>query len=451
MSCSICIENFNKSNHCEVTCDICNGSACKSCIREYILNTPNEASCMFCKNRFKTIFLTSNLNKSWVHTTYKGHLEQLLIERQIAQLPQTQEKAENIKKIRQLENIHKELSKEKEFFLKKLNEIKERIKENRVKITTLYNSSIKKEEKNFTIKCTNLSCTGFLDNKYECGICDNKVCKDCMEVFEENHECDPNKIENVKFIKKDSKPCPGCGTFIHKIHGCDQMWCPGCKVAFSWRSGTIEKGNIHNPEYYRWMRENNQTIDMPREENHCDQLPNLVFIQNQLKNISAPANIIFTVEAYHRMINHIIAMDNNHRAEIQRVDTKLENSRIGYLLGDFDKNTWKHKLQQLDKAMNKATDFINIYRLIRDILTAILWNIAERFHKEYSNQSHIQYIQDSVIQTEKLRKFANQSFKQIGTQYNSEYHYILSNWLTMSYTELKQWLERDRQQMEALL
>ena len=441
MSCSICIENFNKSNRCEVTCDFCHESACKTCVREGILNTSSEASCMFCKNQFNTLFLTINLNKNWVHTTYKTHLEQILIERQIAQLPQTQEKAETTKKIRQLEIINKELNKEKENYRKKLAEIKNRIRKNRVQILELSNSA-EPEEKNFTIKCTNLSCTGFLDSKYECGICDNKVCKDCMEMFEENHECDPNKVENVKFIKKDTKPCPGCGTFIHKIYGCDQMWCPECKVAFSWKNGAIEKGNIHNPEYHRWIRENHETIPMPREENRCNQLPSLAFIQINLRKIFASDNIIREINSYHQGVNHIIHLDNIYIEEIRNIDTTLEKSRIGYLLGDFDKDTWRHQLQQLDKAQKKATDVINVYRLIRDILTPIIWSIAERFHECYSRETHIEFIEDNILKINNLRKFANEAFKQIGSQYNREYQYILSDWSVISSSTLKTWLRQ---------
>ena len=65
-------------------------------------------------------------------------------------------------------------------------------------------------------------------------------------------------MATVKYLQKDTKPCPKCGARISKVDGCDQMWCVGCKCTFSWNTGKIQTGGVlHNPEYYRWMREQN--------------------------------------------------------------------------------------------------------------------------------------------------------------------------------------------------
>ena len=47
------------------------------------------------------------------------------------------------------------------------------------------------------------------------------------------HKCDEEKVASVEMLKRDTKPCPKCGTPIHKIEGCDQMWDPQCGTAFS--------------------------------------------------------------------------------------------------------------------------------------------------------------------------------------------------------------------------
>ena len=57
-------------------------------------------------------------------------------------------------------------------------------------------------------------------------------------------------------IKKEAKPCPQCGEFISKVSGCDQMFCIKCSCAFSYNTGIIEKGIIHNPLAYDYFQKN---------------------------------------------------------------------------------------------------------------------------------------------------------------------------------------------------
>ena len=97
----------------------------------------------------------------------------------------------------------------------------------------------------------------FFSKSWKCGACGNWVCPHCEDKLgptkDENHTCDPDKLASIEFIKKDTKSCPRCGTNIHKISGCDQMWCVGCNVAFSWRTGRVINGTIHNPHYFEWI------------------------------------------------------------------------------------------------------------------------------------------------------------------------------------------------------
>jgi dolichol-phosphate mannosyltransferase len=69
------------------------------------------------------------------------------------------------------------------------------------------------------------------------------------------HTCDPGVKETVALIIKESKPCPKCGERISKIDGCDQMWCIDCHTAFSWATGQLVNGVVHNPHYYEFLRQ----------------------------------------------------------------------------------------------------------------------------------------------------------------------------------------------------
>jgi hypothetical protein len=115
-----------------------------------------------------------------------------------------------------------------------------------------------------TIPCATKDCRGFVTELEPlCGICCETTCPECHcskakatadTDTDEAHVCDPNEVETVKALMKDTKPCPECHVPIFKIDGCDQMWCTKCHVAFSWVTGEVCKGAIHNPHYFDWMR-----------------------------------------------------------------------------------------------------------------------------------------------------------------------------------------------------
>jgi hypothetical protein len=112
--------------------------------------------------------------------------------------------------------------------------------------------------------CPLPNCEGLV-SKNICSECGSKLCGKCNEKIndseeeteKESHVCDPDTIKTLYLIKKDTKSCPKCSVLIHKIEGCDQMFCTKCNTAFSWRTGKIDNGVVHNPHYFEWMRERN--------------------------------------------------------------------------------------------------------------------------------------------------------------------------------------------------
>ena len=68
------------------------------------------------------------------------------------------------------------------------------------------------------------------------------------------HTCNPDVRATAQLLDNDTRPCPRCSSLIHKIDGCDHMWCTQCHVSFSWDKGTIETSR-HNPHYYEWQRQ----------------------------------------------------------------------------------------------------------------------------------------------------------------------------------------------------
>ena len=66
-------------------------------------------------------------------------------------------------------------------------------------------------------RCSVDDCKGFLAAGFKCGVCDTKACSKCHEILDSGHECDPNTVASVQFLKKDTKPCPKCKVLISKV------------------------------------------------------------------------------------------------------------------------------------------------------------------------------------------------------------------------------------------
>lgn len=447
--CSICCEPFNKSNRCKINCKTCDSedvTACQSCAKRYILDQPTDPSCMVCKVEWDTEFLSNNFTKVFVNKELKNHRENYLLEKQLARLPETQEYAEQLKLIEGLEK-QKEIilvkKRKLEIELKKLNTD---IREIDITISDIRQERYNKKEQKQTLnyKCPVENCNGFLNEKFECGICENKICKHCMELKEEDHECDNDKKETVKLIRQDTKPCPKCGQLIHKLpNGCDQMYCIKCHTAFSWNTGNLERGTIHNPEYYRWMRENGNII--PRNpldirQNACENqligylhlirilriyFPNLTYTNQQVKDF--PQTI--KIANMHRMIGHIGHINNIYQTENRNQDQTLRNMRAYYILNKITKEEFKKKLQMLEKKNNKSKKVNDIWNLLNFVLIEYIGKISEL---KVGKDDGIRIINKIIEDSEKIRTYCNKLFYNVGKVFNMVYPGINTEWIQIN-------------------
>lgn len=456
--CSICCETFNKSNRCKINCKTCESDeiiACQSCAKRYILDQPTDPSCMVCKIEWDTEFLCNNFTKTFVNKELKNHKENYMLEKQLAMLPETQEYAERIKLIDGLE-------KQKEILLNKKRKMEIEMKKMNVDIrqidTTISdiryeNYNMPKEKSEFSHKCPVDNCNGFLNQKFECGICDNKICKHCMEIKEDDHECNEDKKETIKLIRQDTKPCPKCGQLIHKLaNGCDQMYCIKCHTAFSWRTGQLERGTIHNPEYYRWMRENGQQIPRNPLDVRHDPCGNQIIEYTTLLRIvriyfpsmtkSQPAafnrynntiiqDSVQTIKIInmHRMCGHINHINRIYNNELVSQENILKNMRANYILNKISKEEFKKKLQMMEKKNEKSKKMNDIWILLRIVLIEYIGKISEQV---YEKEKGITMINDIIGESNKIKKYCNHSFQKIGSMFSMVYPGINDEWIQIN-------------------
>ncbi len=459
--CSICCETFNKSTRCKIECKTCEDNetcVCRTCAKRYILDQPTDASCMVCKVEWDQEALNDHFTKVFVNNEFKKHRENYLFDKQVALLPETQEYAEELKFIRALEKQKEILYKEKRKIEEKLKEVNDSMRNIDKTISRIRFD--KKEEKAVSIfkyKCPMEDCNGFLNEKFYCGICENHICKDCMEKKEDNHECNEEKKETIKMIRKDTKPCPKCGEMINKSYGCDQMYCITCHTAFSWITGQIERGTVHNPEYYRWMRENGR--DIPRNpldivENPCNELIQYHHLLEILRKYHPPVKEKKYVRGYyqehlvdnittikiinmHRLIIHIQAHERQFRYEERNIEKNFKDMRALYILNELPKDEFKRKLQLIEKKKLKTKNLQDIWNVLIMVLNEYIGRIQENSQLPFEQGRKL--INNTAVEAENVRKYCNNSFEKVGKLFNMTYPGINKDWV-----EINNWKQYEK-------
>jgi hypothetical protein len=365
---------------------------------------------MSCKKEFSNSFFYDNFSKAFITKRYKYHREKILFEKEKYLLPATQPEVEKIFK--------KEKMREEMMNIRKLIvELRRQEEAIQYNINMLGGVSvIEREEKEVYIcPCPKNDCRGFLSSRYKCGICETQACSECREVKGNNHVCDPNILESIKEIKKTTRNCPNCKSLIFKISGCDQMYCTQCHIAFCWRTGKIEKGMIHNPHYFEYLRTNGGIPRNPHEE-RCGGLPPVIFLQDRAFYISLTPNITrfglvyrsvdSLLASVYRQVRHI------REVELRDLPTTMDNQsnmdlRIDYLLKNITEDEFKTKLQRREKERNKKLEY-------RDVLDMYV-NVMQDLFFELQDKKDIKKF---IEEEEKVRSYVDDGITFINNKYD---------------------------------
>lgn len=140
---------------------------------------------------------------------------------------------------------------------------------------------------------------------------------------------------------------------------CDQMYCTQCHTAFSWRTGRIETGPVHNPHFYEWQRQQNGGVaprvpgDIP-----CGGMPTMGMFNrymNKFKTLAEYPELYNTLYGLHRLSTHIehITIPQYRYTPPQDPMESNEDLRVSYLRKQIDEDQLKVTLQKREKKRNK--------------------------------------------------------------------------------------------------
>lgn len=434
--CPICCETYDKSTKSIIKCEHgdCQFEACKTCVRQYILNSPLEQNCMNCRKSWSEKFIVINLNRSFVTKDLSPHRKQVILEKELARIPDTIPIVEKLELCKDEEKAIKQLTEEITVLRMLIHEKEHQQNIHRRNIKKIKED--KSEAKQFIMPCPNEDCRGFLSNKYYCSLCKLHTCPKCIEIIgynkNEPHVCDENKIASADFIKKETKPCPACGERIFKTGGCDQMWCtkPDCHTAFSWKTGQIEKGVIHNPHFYEFQRNQNNGI-IPRNpgdvvdgcNNNLIGMYSLNKIKRKIINNPELRDLLANM---HRITSHIINLEiPNKRAIIQGLENN-QNIRVEYIIGNIDKKKLATLSSNNYRKRKEFIELVYIFELLSNICIEMFNSLI---NSDNNGDDFINDVYVNLNNINNVKSYCNDQFTNIGITYNHTVPQITDEWV----------------------
>jgi hypothetical protein len=374
---------------------------------------------MFCKANLTNDYIIDNTYEYWYRGLYAKYKANLLYEIEQARFQHDQNSVElYINAKNEIALLDKIISSGPDKIIKRMRKMRNAyfsIIKNYGKTDVDYAPT---KKRTFIKACPNTDCKGFLSDKFICGLCKCSVCKDCHEILQDNHTCEPALVMSINNIKAEAHSCPSCATLISKIDGCDQMWCTQCHTTFSWRTGAIEKGVTHNPHYYQWMRMNGGMPRTPGDylPNQCNQRPVYWDIYDsfdkQAKNIipNQTVNECTTLYECNNMLLELYRyMDHVNATIIQPVSTDPVSNfdlRVRYMAKEIDIEKFKALILQRDAVWQREQS----KRLIYD---TVYQASGDLFRNLIAKQSPFEVVSDF----KRLFIYGNECLRQVEDRY----------------------------------
>jgi hypothetical protein len=297
-----------------------------------------------------------------------------------------------------------------------------------------------RQKREFIMKCADEDCRGFLSTSYKCGTCEKWTCPDCLVVIgtdkDSTHICDPNTVESAKAIKSETRGCPKCATRIFKIDGCDQMWCvmDGCGTAFSWNTGQIITGKVHNPHYYEWLRRTGGGT-APREVGDipCGGLPDVHRLLNALNDThhTEHTQLHEILLETHRNVNELISYRlASYPARPEQLANK--DLDVDYLMNKITSEEWQRQLELTEAKFIRKREIGQILQTLATAGSDIFREIVNRADV-LPYELYIPWLETSGIldDLKNLRQFGNESLLNLSKRDHMAVPQFGENWKWM--------------------
>jgi hypothetical protein len=465
---------------------------------------------MNCKTVWSDDMLFSSFPKTWVDNDLRDHLDNVLVQHEKSLLPLAVEQIEKDKMEEERRRTQMQrVSLERVIDRTQMQIIKYKDRVNTLSSSDrmLYDSIVNTQKQNekqyqeilakeieiseklgkpmsskYKRPCPEDGCKGFINIvpteedestsviMCNCSVCNNNFCSMCrVKVKDEGemkiHNCDINTIKSLKMIEKDSKQCPGCKVVIFKISGCNQIFCTNCKIAFNWDTLEIETGRIHNPHYFEWLAQTQQTPEQHQNQNQNQQ--NRYTMEdgcgNVIENWMEKMNEILTkyypkfenvdecvkmysvcdckqlVTSIYRVINHMRQIE---LSQIPEPTVRHLRHRIHYVRNYLTEDEWKKHIS-MDERVYKTkllwNQIVEMFITVGNDIFQKFWNTqSELEFVEYDitdehGESKVKKVPMIYVEIHNLRKYFNELSRKFSLRFEKMNYFTINSSLVAKY------------------
>lgn len=461
-SCNVCCETFNKSTRREIPCATCDFKLCVACFEHYQSENSglHEVSCMNCKQLWEDQYIHDHIPAA-VLKRLSVATKKRLREAETAFMPETQlyveygRKVETVKVdeylelVRQQNELLFQMAKNEMMVHKMDSKMTLKLQLKKLKIDanliqtsiyswrqqkrlcrsfrdiipealftktfpvsgTLHETVAEPKQSSVLCPCPGENCRGFvMRTEHKCGVCKVTVCGKCLSISNESHECNTDDIQTAKLVLSSSKPCPKCAVRIHKIEGCDQMWCTQCNTPFSWRTGQAIVGStIHNPHYYEWIQRHRTH---PLDYDHCEGLPDIMHVSQHVQVVFRNNNPFWKrVCEVHRQCVHYRHVDRPQEETDFQLFFKNIDIRMRWLENDITDKKFESSLHRRYKQKLVQQRVTQVY----DLIVTLCSDVFHRLLRENTNTSDV--IEGFLTEFQEIYNYANSRFEKLEKVY----------------------------------
>ena len=205
---------------------------------------------------------------------------------------------------------------------------------------------------------------------------------------------------------------------------------PGCGTAFSFATGRVVLGHIHNPHYYEFLRRDGGEV--PREPGDvpepvaCEGMPSLVALLRTINRAKTqtPDQVSMrqTLQSVHMFAMHVQDIELGHYATYDRdVVTANRDLRVLFMRNRLEADEFKKKIIVREKRRLFNDD-------VHAILSMVVAVVGDAF-RALLNAFTFEAATAMMRSMNKLRDYANANLRQTAARYNYTVPIITGAWV----------------------